>query len=173
MPKHNPILITGAAGEIGGVSRMMVEMLLQQGRASIARRAGPVRSSRLFTSRSRSASAVAISLGSDPRSVWRLASSVASRTRSDCIASAAHSASESLCAAARRRAARSLGRTWARPACVATLLLPPYAPVVPVFVLAFAGRCRRHRVAARASEQAAKDVSGVLSDRSRVDAAAE
>ncbi|MET7518286.1 NAD(P)H-binding protein [Streptomyces sp. NPDC005373] len=31
MSEHNPILITGAAGEIGGVSRVMVEMLLEQG----------------------------------------------------------------------------------------------------------------------------------------------
>ncbi|MFD1546172.1 NmrA family NAD(P)-binding protein [Nonomuraea guangzhouensis] len=31
MPQHNPILITGAAGEIGGVSRTMVDMLLDQG----------------------------------------------------------------------------------------------------------------------------------------------
>jgi uncharacterized protein YbjT (DUF2867 family) len=31
MPERNPILITGAAGEIGGVSRAMVEMLLEQG----------------------------------------------------------------------------------------------------------------------------------------------
>ncbi|MDP4505057.1 NmrA family NAD(P)-binding protein [Nonomuraea turcica] len=31
MPERNPILITGAAGEIGGVSRTMVEMLLDQG----------------------------------------------------------------------------------------------------------------------------------------------
>jgi NAD(P)H dehydrogenase (quinone) len=30
MPEHNPILITGAAGEIGGVSRVMAEMLLDQ-----------------------------------------------------------------------------------------------------------------------------------------------
>ena len=30
MPQRNPILITGAAGEIGGVSRTMVEMLLDQ-----------------------------------------------------------------------------------------------------------------------------------------------
>ncbi|WP_208636856.1 NmrA family NAD(P)-binding protein [Streptomyces swartbergensis] len=31
MPERNPILITGAAGEIGGVSRTMVDMLLDQG----------------------------------------------------------------------------------------------------------------------------------------------
>ncbi|MDJ0396458.1 NmrA family NAD(P)-binding protein [Rhodococcus sp. G-MC3] len=31
MPTRTPILITGAAGEIGGVSRLMVEMLLDQG----------------------------------------------------------------------------------------------------------------------------------------------
>ncbi|WP_234365253.1 NmrA family NAD(P)-binding protein [Streptomyces sp. RTd22] len=31
MPEHNPILITGAAGHIGGVSRTMVDMLLEQG----------------------------------------------------------------------------------------------------------------------------------------------
>jgi NAD(P)-dependent dehydrogenase (short-subunit alcohol dehydrogenase family) len=31
MPERNPILITGAAGAIGGVSRMMVDMLLEQG----------------------------------------------------------------------------------------------------------------------------------------------
>ncbi|WP_329406960.1 NAD(P)H-binding protein [Nocardia vinacea] len=31
MPERNPILITGAAGEVGGVSRTMVEMLLEQG----------------------------------------------------------------------------------------------------------------------------------------------
>ncbi|WP_190813923.1 NAD(P)H-binding protein [Saccharopolyspora pogona] len=31
MPDRNPILITGAAGEIGGVSRTIVEMLLEQG----------------------------------------------------------------------------------------------------------------------------------------------
>jgi uncharacterized protein YbjT (DUF2867 family) len=31
MPERNPILITGAAGEIGGVSRTMVDMLLEQG----------------------------------------------------------------------------------------------------------------------------------------------
>ncbi|MFE4058966.1 NmrA family NAD(P)-binding protein [Streptomyces sp. NPDC059096] len=31
MSEHNPILITGAAGEIGGVSRTMVDMLLAQG----------------------------------------------------------------------------------------------------------------------------------------------
>ncbi|MGP3919858.1 NmrA family NAD(P)-binding protein [Nonomuraea sp. 10N515B] len=31
MPERHPILITGAAGEIGGVSRTMVEMLLDQG----------------------------------------------------------------------------------------------------------------------------------------------
>jgi NAD(P)H dehydrogenase (quinone) len=31
MSERNPILITGAAGEIGGVSRVMVEMLLEQG----------------------------------------------------------------------------------------------------------------------------------------------
>ncbi|MFI6743155.1 NmrA family NAD(P)-binding protein [Nonomuraea sp. NPDC050451] len=31
MPQRNPILITGAAGEIGGVSRTMVDMLLEQG----------------------------------------------------------------------------------------------------------------------------------------------
>ncbi|MEX5637842.1 NAD(P)H-binding protein [Parafrankia sp. FMc2] len=31
MPERNPILITGAAGDIGAVSRMMVEMLLEQG----------------------------------------------------------------------------------------------------------------------------------------------
>ncbi|MDV7266333.1 NAD(P)H-binding protein, partial [Rhodococcus oxybenzonivorans] len=31
MPERNPILITGAAGEIGGVSRTMVDMLLTQG----------------------------------------------------------------------------------------------------------------------------------------------
>ncbi|MFI7132245.1 NmrA family NAD(P)-binding protein [Nonomuraea sp. NPDC050153] len=31
MPQRNPILITGAAGEIGGVSRTMVDMLLDQG----------------------------------------------------------------------------------------------------------------------------------------------
>lgn len=31
MPERNPILITGAAGEIGGVSRVMVDMLLGQG----------------------------------------------------------------------------------------------------------------------------------------------
>jgi uncharacterized protein YbjT (DUF2867 family) len=31
MRERNPILITGAAGEIGGVSRTMVEMLLEQG----------------------------------------------------------------------------------------------------------------------------------------------
>jgi NAD(P)H-binding len=31
MPEHDPILITGAAGEIGAVSRTMVEMLLEQG----------------------------------------------------------------------------------------------------------------------------------------------
>ncbi|EFL27503.1 conserved hypothetical protein [Streptomyces himastatinicus ATCC 53653] len=31
MPERNPILITGAAGEIGGVSRTMVEMLLERG----------------------------------------------------------------------------------------------------------------------------------------------
>lgn len=31
MSERNPILITGAAGEIGGVSRMMVDMLLGQG----------------------------------------------------------------------------------------------------------------------------------------------
>jgi NAD(P)H dehydrogenase (quinone) len=29
MPERNPILITGAAGEIGGVSRTMVDMLRQ------------------------------------------------------------------------------------------------------------------------------------------------
>jgi NAD(P)H dehydrogenase (quinone) len=28
MPERNPILITGAAGEIGAVSRTMVDMLL-------------------------------------------------------------------------------------------------------------------------------------------------
>jgi hypothetical protein len=28
MPERNPILITGAGGEIGGVSRTMVDMLL-------------------------------------------------------------------------------------------------------------------------------------------------
>ncbi len=32
MPERNPILITGAAGEIGAVSRTMVDMLLEQGR---------------------------------------------------------------------------------------------------------------------------------------------
>jgi NAD(P)-dependent dehydrogenase (short-subunit alcohol dehydrogenase family) len=31
MPERNPILITGAAGEMGGVSRTMVDMLLEQG----------------------------------------------------------------------------------------------------------------------------------------------
>ena len=31
MPESNPILITGAGGAIGGVSRMMVDMLLEQG----------------------------------------------------------------------------------------------------------------------------------------------
>ncbi|MFJ2967295.1 NmrA family NAD(P)-binding protein [Streptomyces collinus] len=31
MPERNPILITGAAGEIGGVSRTMVDMLLEEG----------------------------------------------------------------------------------------------------------------------------------------------
>ncbi|MFI6362105.1 NAD(P)H-binding protein [Nocardia sp. NPDC050630] len=31
MPERNPILITGAAGEVGGVSRTMVDMLLEQG----------------------------------------------------------------------------------------------------------------------------------------------
>ena len=31
MSERNPILITGAAGEIGGVSRVIVEMLLEQG----------------------------------------------------------------------------------------------------------------------------------------------
>jgi NAD(P)H dehydrogenase (quinone) len=31
MPERNPILITGAAGEIGGVSRTMIDMLLEQG----------------------------------------------------------------------------------------------------------------------------------------------
>ena len=31
MPERNPILITGAAGDIGGVSRTMVDMLLAQG----------------------------------------------------------------------------------------------------------------------------------------------
>ena len=31
MSERNPILITGAAGEVGGVSRTMVEMLLEQG----------------------------------------------------------------------------------------------------------------------------------------------
>lgn len=31
MPERNPILITGAAGEIGGVSRTMVDILLEQG----------------------------------------------------------------------------------------------------------------------------------------------
>ncbi|MEU9190786.1 NmrA family NAD(P)-binding protein [Streptomyces sp. NPDC048484] len=31
MPERNPILITGAAGEIGGVSRTIVDMLLEQG----------------------------------------------------------------------------------------------------------------------------------------------
>ncbi|MGX1908853.1 NmrA family NAD(P)-binding protein [Streptomyces phaeochromogenes] len=31
MPERNPILITGAAGEIGGVSRTMVDMPLEQG----------------------------------------------------------------------------------------------------------------------------------------------
>ncbi|GAB2879592.1 hypothetical protein GCM10027074_54890 [Streptomyces deserti] len=32
MPERDPILITGAAGEIGGVSRTMVDMLIEQGR---------------------------------------------------------------------------------------------------------------------------------------------
>ncbi|MFI7130323.1 NAD(P)H-binding protein [Nonomuraea sp. NPDC050153] len=32
MPEHDPILITGAGGEVGSVSRVMVQMLLAQGR---------------------------------------------------------------------------------------------------------------------------------------------
>ena len=31
MPERNPILITGAAGEIGAVSRTVIDMLLKQG----------------------------------------------------------------------------------------------------------------------------------------------
>lgn len=31
MPERNPILITGAAGAVGGVSRTMVDMLLAEG----------------------------------------------------------------------------------------------------------------------------------------------
>ena len=31
MSERNPILITGAAGEVGGVSRTMIEMMLEQG----------------------------------------------------------------------------------------------------------------------------------------------
>ncbi|MET9972553.1 NmrA family NAD(P)-binding protein [Streptomyces sp. NPDC006356] len=31
MTERNPILITGAGGQVGGVSRVMVDMLLEQG----------------------------------------------------------------------------------------------------------------------------------------------
>ena len=31
MTERNPILITGAGGQVGGVSRLMVDMLLEQG----------------------------------------------------------------------------------------------------------------------------------------------
>ena len=31
MTERNPLLITGAGGQVGGVSRVMVDMLLEQG----------------------------------------------------------------------------------------------------------------------------------------------
>jgi NAD(P)H dehydrogenase (quinone) len=31
MSERNPILITGAGGQVGGVSRVMVDLLLEQG----------------------------------------------------------------------------------------------------------------------------------------------
>jgi nucleoside-diphosphate-sugar epimerase len=64
MTERNPILITGVGGQIGGVSRLMVDMLLEQGhpvrafvrrddeRAQSLREAGP-RSSSVTCSNSR------------------------------------------------------------------------------------------------------------------------